>query len=765
MCRLTHPDNCGAGGTLNALDVVPPPKHAGGGAEPIEVEVELAQSLGLLEAVTIGVGTMIGAGIFVLPGFIVAEVGPAAILSFLLGGVIALFNAMAAAEVATGMPKSGGGYYFISRALGPLWGAVLGWGSLFGLVFASAFYMVGFGEYVHTVVDLPVAAYAIGMTVLLTGLNLIGSKAAGQLQNFVVAILVVVLLLFLGRGSAGVDPSVLSESSFAPFGLGAIFAGTATLFVTYAGFGEIASMAEEIRNPGKNLPLALVGSVAAVTVLYCLILLVCLLLRPWEDLTGPTLVADLAGDLMGPLGRGAILLGAVLATVSSANASIMSASRISFAMGRDSLIWEWLNEVHARFRVPHRAIVVTGALTVVVILAGDIELLAEAAGLLHLLLYGLMSLACIILRGARPAAYQPVFRTPFFPFVPLVGALACFGVIFFMEPTTIYLGLALIAFALAHYFWWGRRRTDVRGEWPYFLRRSLLEPGLERVERWGAIPDEIPTAIVAVAYPRRERARLRLAGALMGPSRGNVSVVSIFRLEERLDDTSIESYYEAIEERNRALTAESHVVREAGATVASHVLVSTTAFRGLVSAVETTRATLLLVGWPGYGPKEGEGALVPSLDRHLRAHLVLFREDGPIPARRILALVDDGPHGELALLVATRLTAGWDAELTVATLVDVDAEEESRLRAEAYLEAELGISVRAHVRAIPARSAEDALAVEASWSDLVVLGVSALRADNAVEAAERLAALGGCSIALVRAHEPSGAVTRRERNE
>ena len=149
-------------------------------APPEVVEVELAQSLGLTEALTIGVGTMIGAGIFVLPGFIVAEVGPAAVLSFFLGGLIALLNAMAAAEVATGMPKSGGGYYFISRALGPLWGAVLGWGSLFGLVFASAFYMVGFGEYVHTLVDLPVSVYAVGMTVLLTGLNLVGSRAAGR---------------------------------------------------------------------------------------------------------------------------------------------------------------------------------------------------------------------------------------------------------------------------------------------------------------------------------------------------------------------------------------------------------------------------------------------------------------------------------------------------------------------------------------------------------------------------------------------------------
>ncbi len=717
------------------------------------VEVELAQSLGLMEATTIGVGTMIGAGIFVLPGFIIAEVGPAAIVSLVVGGVIALFNAMAAAEVATGMPKSGGGYYFISRALGPLWGAVLGWGSLFGLVFASAFYMVGFGEYVHTLVDLPVWAYAVGMTALLTGLNLAGSKAAGQLQNLIVAVLVVVLLLFLGGGATGVRPTVLTDSVFAPFGLGAIMAGTATLFVTYAGFGEIASMAEEIRNPGRNLPIALLGSVVAVTILYCLVLLVCLMIRPWQDLTGATLVADLAEDLMGPLGRGAILLGAVLATVSSANASIMSASRISFAMGRDSLIWEWLNEIHPRYRIPHRAVLVTGGLTIGVILAGDIELLAEAAGLLHLLLYGLMSLACIILRGARPAGYQPVFRTPLFPFVPLAGALACFGVIFFMEPVTLYLGLGLIVFAVGHYMMWGRHRTEVRGEWPYFLRRGILEPGLERVERWGAVADEIPTAIVAVGYPEREQSRLRLAGALMGPMRGRVTVVSVFRLERRLDDDSVQSYYRAIEERRRALEAESRWVREAGATVRSHVLVSTTAFRGLVTAAETTGASLLLAGWPGHGPQARETALAESLDRHLRAHVLLFREDAPLPARRILVLVDSGTHGELGMVVASRLTAAWSAELTVASWVPTDASEEERSKVEDDLEASLGVTVRARVRALPGTSPEEAVASEADRHDLIVVGVSALEATSLHDAVEALDGLDGPSLILVRAHD------------
>ncbi|MGD2068596.1 MAG: hypothetical protein PVI57_07910, partial [Gemmatimonadota bacterium] len=219
---------------------------------------------------------------------------------------------------------------------------------------------------------------------------------------------------------------------------------------------------------------------------------------------------------------------------------------------------------------------------------------------------------------------------------------------------------------------------------------------------------------------------------------------------------------EAIEERNRALRAESELVRESGATVDSHVLVSTTAFRGLVSAAETTRAALMLVGWPGHGPREAEEALAWSLDRHLRAHLVLFREAGEVPARRVLVLVDPGIHGELALLVASRLTAAWDAELTVATLIPPDADEEERIRAEGALEADVGVSIRAAVRAIPGASPVDALVAESERNDVIVLGVSAMGTANAEDAVKRLVPVTSCSLVLVRAHPEVSLETRRK---
>lgn len=735
----------------------PHPPPSGGAATPSApgvVEVELVQSLGLLEASTIGIGTMIGAGIFVLPGFIVAAAGPAAVLSFLLGGVVALFAAMSAAEVATGMPKSGGGYYVISRAMGPLWGAVIGWGSWFGLVFATAFYAVGFGEYVRVFVPLPVGVLALGMTAALVALNLVGTRAAGQAQNLIVVVLVLVLALFIVAAAPEAQPTLIT-SDFAPFGLGAVAGGTATLFVTYCGFGEIASMAEEIRDPGRNLPRALVGSVVSVTVLYCLVVLACLAMRPYDQLQSPTLVADLAGDLMGTFGTASMLAGAVLATVSSANASIMSASRISFAMGRDEMMWPWMNVVHPRFRVPHRAVLVTGALILLVILIGDIELLAEAAGLLHLLMYGLMSVACIVLRGARPMGYRPIYRVPLYPLLPILGAGGTLFISLFISPLVMAMGVTIAALAVLHYWLWARRRTAVRGAWPFFLRRGILEPALERVERWGAPPDDLPTAIVTVRNPRREAERLALAAAIMQQSRGSVLALNIFVLrgEERLRQEVFDRYVGTIGEREEALRRTVEPITRTGVRVTSHVAPAQTVLRGIVSATEVARASLLLLGWPEPGPEGGGGIeLYSDLERTVRTHLLVFREGGITPPRRVLVLVDRTSHAQLALLLAARASAAWGAELVAATVVPRDADADACAEAEADLEARIGTTVWTRVRALAAESVEEAVREAARVADLIALGVSAGGDRGLVGLMSELEPVMGRSLLLVRAH-------------
>jgi amino acid transporter len=717
------------------------------------IEVELVQGLGLAEALSIGVGTMIGAGIFVLPGFIISRAGPAAVISFLLGGIVALFCAMSAAEVATGMPKSGGGYYMISRALGPVWGAIIGWGSWFGLIFATAFYAIGFGEYVHAFTGVSAMSLGVGMTILLGVLNLVGAKAASSLQNLIVAALVLIMVLFVGRAAPATSIGYLSEG-FAPFGVGAIFGGTATLFVTYCGFGEVASMAEEIKNPGRNLPRALLGSVVAVTVLYCVVVLICVLLRPVEELGSATIVADLATDLMGPIGGAAILGGAVLATVSSANASIMSASRISFAMGRDKMMWDALNEVHPRFRVPHRAVAATSLLVLLVLLLGDIELLAEAAGLLHLMMYGLICVACIILRGARPGAYRPSYRVPWFPVIPLVGALGTLVISLFMAPVILAMSGGLIAFALAHYWFFARRHTEVQGAWPYFLRRSVLEPAMRHVEEWGAHADDIPTAVLAVRNPELERAHLEIAAALMGPSKGHVLAINVFvAAPEEMTEETLEAHRRTSESREQALQQALAPVERAGATVTSRVPIGVSVTQAIVSAAEISDASLLMLGWPGPGPGQRPPTeFVDQLDRSVRSHIMLLHETGPVPANDILVIVDDSDNARLALLLAARLAVAWNASLTLEAVLPPDASVEDIVAAEADLEARHGDTVRATFGATTAENIPAAVQAAEAHHQMVVLGVPDDRRGGLQPLMHELESVTNCSVIVVRAH-------------
>ncbi|MDP6178857.1 MAG: APC family permease, partial [Desulfatiglandales bacterium] len=298
--------------------------------------VRLARELGLGSAMSIGIGTMICAGIFVLPGIAASKAGPMVVFSFALCGLVSVLIALCMSELATGMPFAGGGYLFVLRAFGPLLGAVIGWSLWLSLIFASAFYMIGFGYYIGDLLNIPPLLLALIMTSLLISLNYFGTKETGETQNFMVAGLLFVLLLFFFRAVFDVDMNNLRPLVPPEIGIKGFLAIMPVLFITYLGFAEIAAISEEIRNPAKNLPIALVGSVVVVTLVYILVefCIVGLLRYDASMMTSETVLMELARQLMGNMGYSLVLLGGILATVSSANASIMAASRISFAMGR-----------------------------------------------------------------------------------------------------------------------------------------------------------------------------------------------------------------------------------------------------------------------------------------------------------------------------------------------------------------------------------------------------------------------------------------------
>lgn len=642
---------------------------------------ELAKDLGPLAALTIGVGTMIGAGIFVLPGPAVARLGPLTVLAFIIGGVVALLTALSASELGTAMPVSGGAYYYINRGLGPLFGSIAGWGNWLGLAFASAFYMYGFGAYVNEFIDVPgvtlgpialVPAQLIGLVgaAFFIAINYIGAKETGRVQNIIVLSLVGILAVFALFGVLNAEFDTLRPID--PFGWQPLLPVTGLVFVSYLGFVQITSVGEEIRNPGTNLPRAVIGSVVIVTGMYAVILLAMLAAVETPVVAGnETAVVDVARVLMGPLGAVALLLGGLLATASSANASILASSRINFAMGRDKLISPSLNEIHGRFATPYRAIALTGALIMGFLVLGNLELLATAGSVLHLLVYGLLNVALIVFREANPGGYEPEFSVPLYPIVPALGAVLSFALIVFIEPFVVFLSAILVVFAVLWYLGYGRLRVEEAGVLArYVLERSEDFPDLAVSATTSMQPEASDyRVLVPLANPESEQSLITLGSAIADHHDGTVVAVHIVGVP---DQTSLEAA------RRQADHADAHDLLERaqadaetfGATIETHAVLSHRPFEEIFSAARRYGADVCVMGWGPHAHVAGraEGA-ISELAHSLPCDFLIYRDQGFDPST-ILVPTAGGPDSALAATIARVFRDRYSADVIVLHVAD-----------------------------------------------------------------------------------------------
>ncbi len=640
-------------------------------------EEELAKDLGPLAALTIGVGTMIGAGIFVLPGPAVARVGPLTVLAFVVGGGIAILTALSASELGTAMPVSGGAYYYINQGLGPLFGSIAGWGNWLGLAFASAFYMYGFGEYVHEFVLLsslslgPItleAAQVIGLlgAAFFITINYVGAKETGRVQNLIVLTLVGILAVFTLFGVLNAELDTLTPID--PYGWRPLLPVTGLIFVSYLGFVQITSVGEEIKNPGRNLPRAVIGSVVIVTAMYALVLLAVLAAVETSVVAGnETAVVDVARMLIGPIGAAAMLLGGLLATASSANASILASSRINFAMGRDKLISPALNEIHGRFATPYRAIALTGGLIMLLLVVGNLEVLAEAGSVLHLVVYGLLNLALIVFREANPSGYEPDFTVPLYPIVPVVGAIASFALIAFINPLVIALSAGVIAFAVGWYLLYARFRVEEEGLLArYVLERSEDIPDLAVSATTSMQPQESDYRVmVPLANPASEQNLITLGAALADHHDGTVVAVTIIGVPDQM---SLEAARE-----QREYEAAHHLLNRASADaetfdadVETHAVLSHSPFEEIFNAAERYGADTCVMGWgpSSHGASGRTEGAIDELAHTLPCDFLVFRDRGFDPSR-VLVPTAGGPDSDLAAATARMLRAQYDAEVTL----------------------------------------------------------------------------------------------------
>jgi len=405
-------------------------------------EVHLSREMGLWDAALIGVGAMIGAGIFVLTGIAAGVAGPGLIITFSLNGLVALLTAFSYAELGSCFHDAGGGYLWVKEGL-PKWnGFISGWMSWFAHAVACSLYALGFGAYFELVLRefhivmphwgffSPQKILAAVAAVLFAYVNFRGASETGKVGNFVTIAKIVILMVFVGFGLAIIFRKPDWQASFTPFlpnGWGGVFKAMGLTFIAFQGFEVISQCSEEIKNPKKNIPRAIFISLAIVVPIYLLVAFTALGtvqaegMTPWAYLAShkETALVEVAKKFF--VGGGIMLLvGGIISTMSALNATIYSSSRVAFAMGRDRNFPGFFGKVHKKNFTPHLSIVISLFLVVLMAISLPIEDVASAADIMFLLLFLQVNITLIRLRKKRPDLDRGFF-TPLFPYLSIFG--------------------------------------------------------------------------------------------------------------------------------------------------------------------------------------------------------------------------------------------------------------------------------------------------------------------------------------------------------
>jgi APA family basic amino acid/polyamine antiporter len=390
--------------------------------------MELKRTLNLLDATSIGVGAIIGAGIFVVLGIAIGYAGPSIIISIIIAGIVASFTAFSFAELGSAIPKQGGVYAFVYELISPFSAFIIGCLWLFGQIVAGAAISLGLASYVVAIFPfLSVKIVALSAALLLTVLNLVGTKQSATLNNILVLVKITILCLFIGFGLFQVQPQHFSE--FVPNGFSGILQGAGFIFFAYLGFGRIATLSEEVKNPERTLPRAILMALTVSIAIYLLTAFTAIGLQDYRLLaqSGSPIVD--AASTTGNFGLvSALSFGALIATVSVLLTTLIGLSRVSFAMARNGQLPMSVARISSRFGTPYVSITIMGALMVAIIGFLDLRQTAAITSFSILLTHVVLNFCAFRLRKLRPDSGS--FKSPLYPILPLAGMASCLILMF-----------------------------------------------------------------------------------------------------------------------------------------------------------------------------------------------------------------------------------------------------------------------------------------------------------------------------------------------
>ena len=545
------------------------------------------RTMGLFGATTIGVGALMGAGVYVLIGAAAGEAGPSVILTYFITGILAFATTLLFAELSRIIPRSGGGYTYAYKILGSIGGFTTGWFLALGSIFACGLYAIGFAEYTISVTgirvpDYMVKATAVGITLLLALLNSISKgKKKFNLQNWVVWGNVVILIILIVVSAF--HGKVQNVKPFLPTGFEGTLAAISLIYISFFGYQLIANNADEIIEPEKTVPKAMKLSMLISMGIYLFIAATAVMTVPWKELAeSQAPLVLVANKSFGGRGWLLISLGGMMASLGALSSTMISQSRQIYEMGKDRFFPDYFGKLDVKTKQPRTALLIGAVIIGLILVTADLEFIAKAANFCLLASLLPVSLALRKIYRKNPALKPKQKWKNLLPEMTLIinlGLLLTLGIV------SLAFGQQLLLVGAAVYFFYSRKREK--------RHREGLNIVLEEEKGFSFFKRN--TLLVPMSNPETQKSLLMLSNRLMAKKGGDIIVLAVKDVPEGVD------FYEALSGAGESLEVIKRSVvlaRDNGIKIKPVIRAAHNVPKGIVQAGESENSDLIIMGFP-----------------------------------------------------------------------------------------------------------------------------------------------------------------------
>ena len=637
--------------------------------------------MALPAVIAISLGGMLGSGIFVLPGLAAAKTGPSLWLAYLIAALCILPAALSKSELATAMPSSGGTYVYIERAFGPIFGTISGIGLWLAMLLKSAFALVGLGAYMLVVInmDQELTKYvALIFLAIIFVLNITGVKKVGKFQLYAVGISVLSLIMISFFGLQYMDPEFLTP--FKTKGNIGLLSTVAFVYLSYSGVTKVAAIAEEIKNPSRNLPLAMILSLVLITIIYVVVSFVLVGNIPVETLGNDlkpiyTLSLKMGGPIIGVL----MAIIGIITLISTANAGVLASSRFPFAMARDKLLPEFMSKIDKKYLTPVTTITITCITMLLVILFLDVIKIAKLASAFKVMMFVSVNMAVIVLRETSAQWYRPKYKSPLYPYVQIFGILSGLFFLAFlgMMPILAIFGIFILGAIIYSVYGKEVMRTGVLRNYGHRPALYLFnkkedekeEQPLEEIKTTTNIDPKIASDAGAIVpllgNENSPEALVDIAAAINSKKK-----IQALKITEIPNQTYLDAVLEdssASMSLKRRLTGLS---KSKGVTVDFESVVTHELSNTINELSSQSSCEWLVMGWDG---RSHSGILVSNpigwLLANINSNLALFKDKGVRHVGKVLLALRPGRKDRNFIETAQRVCTFYGASLTLLHVV------------------------------------------------------------------------------------------------